>query len=311
MPASPAPDPFPFPPPDMLSSGPPSATPPTAPASPSAGGEFDPFGGPGAGPASVAQGGPRRRRRPATPPAQPILVPSPRFPLQYAVEDAGPERAGDGRALDHPGRRPDLDPAGDDPDRVSPFQVDLGGEGTFGLRLVARSASGLGDQPPGPGDPPQMMGRGRQHAAGRPARTRPRSAPGRTSARSRSTGGRRDLHLGRQAGRDLLAARPARRALAADRRADREHRPVHLDRAAERPAAVPPPGRRRRHRGQPRLRPRRREGARSSSTAPGPAAGSSASTPAPGGRSAAPVAGSGRYPHERATGSGRRARAGP
>ena len=44
---------------------------------------------------------------------------------------------------------------GDDPDRVSPIEVDLGGEGTYGLCLVARSASGLGDQPPAPGDPPQ------------------------------------------------------------------------------------------------------------------------------------------------------------
>src|SRR6185437_5031874 len=47
-------------------------------------------------------------------------------------------------------------PRGEDPDRVSPFNVDLGGEGTFGLTLVARGASGLGDLPPAPGDPPQM-----------------------------------------------------------------------------------------------------------------------------------------------------------
>ena len=44
---------------------------------------------------------------------------------------------------------------GGDDDRVSPIEVDLGGEGTYGLCLVARSASGLGDQPPAPGDPPQ------------------------------------------------------------------------------------------------------------------------------------------------------------
>jgi hypothetical protein len=44
---------------------------------------------------------------------------------------------------------------GDDPDRASPMEVDLGGEGTYGLCLVARSAAGLGDQPPAPGDPPQ------------------------------------------------------------------------------------------------------------------------------------------------------------
>ncbi len=38
---------------------------------------------------------------------------------------------------------------------MSPIEVDLGGEGTYGLCLVARSASGLGDLPPAPGDPPQ------------------------------------------------------------------------------------------------------------------------------------------------------------
>jgi hypothetical protein len=44
---------------------------------------------------------------------------------------------------------------GQDPDRASPFWVDVGGEGTFGLYLVARAASGLGDPPPAPGDAPQ------------------------------------------------------------------------------------------------------------------------------------------------------------
>src|SRR5262249_35043554 len=44
---------------------------------------------------------------------------------------------------------------GDDPDRLSPIEVDLGGEGTYGICLVARSAAGMGDQPPAPGDPPQ------------------------------------------------------------------------------------------------------------------------------------------------------------
>lgn len=84
-----------------------------------------------------------------------MLVPSPRFKLQYAIEDAGP----DGPAvvelwITQDGGRNWIR-RGEDPDRVSPFEVDLGGEGTFGLSLVARSASGLGDQPPAPGDPPQ------------------------------------------------------------------------------------------------------------------------------------------------------------
>jgi hypothetical protein len=84
-----------------------------------------------------------------------MLVPSPRFRLQYAIEDAGPS----GPAvvelwITQDGGRTWIR-RGEDPDRVSPFDVDLGGEGTFGLSLVARSASGLGDQPPAPGDPPQ------------------------------------------------------------------------------------------------------------------------------------------------------------
>jgi hypothetical protein len=84
-----------------------------------------------------------------------MLVHSPRFKLQYAIDDAGPN----GPAvvelwLTQDGGRTWIR-RGEDPDRVSPFDVDLGGEGTFGLSLVARSASGLGDQPPAPGDPPQ------------------------------------------------------------------------------------------------------------------------------------------------------------
>ncbi len=97
-----------------------------------------------AAPSEVAPGGNRS-----------LLVPGPRFKMQYAIEDAGP----DGPAvvelwMTQDGGRTWLR-RGEDPDRVSPFDVDLGGEGTYGLSLVARSASGLGDQPPAPGDPPQ------------------------------------------------------------------------------------------------------------------------------------------------------------
>ncbi len=86
---------------------------------------------------------------------QTLLVPSPRFKLHYAVDDAGP----DGPAtvelwITQDGGRTWIR-RGDDPDRTSPIDVDLGGEGTYGLCLVARSASGLGDLPPAPGDPPQ------------------------------------------------------------------------------------------------------------------------------------------------------------
>lgn len=84
-----------------------------------------------------------------------LLVGSPRFKLQYAVDDAGPKgpatvelwvtRDG-GRSWQH---------LSEDPDRASPIDVNLGGEGTFGISLVARSAAGLGDQPPVDGEPPR------------------------------------------------------------------------------------------------------------------------------------------------------------
>jgi hypothetical protein len=87
---------------------------------------------------------------------QTLLVASPQFALQYAVDDAGPN----GPAVvelwvTRDGGRTWIR-RGEDPDRTSPIPVDLGGEGTFGLCLVARAASGLGDQPPAPGDPPQI-----------------------------------------------------------------------------------------------------------------------------------------------------------
>jgi hypothetical protein len=84
-----------------------------------------------------------------------LLVSSPRFKLQYAIDDAGPNGPATVELwITQDGGRTWIR-RGEDQDRVSPIEVDLGGEGTYGLCLVARSASGLGDQPPAPGDPPQ------------------------------------------------------------------------------------------------------------------------------------------------------------
>jgi hypothetical protein len=116
------------------------------------------FGGPNAFSASNAGGGstgtPGSTGAPAAGASSSLVVPSPRFALQYAVEDAGPSGPASVELwLTQDGGRTWIR-RGEDPDRTSPFDVDLGGEGTFGLRLVARSASGFGDQPPAPGDPP-------------------------------------------------------------------------------------------------------------------------------------------------------------
>jgi hypothetical protein len=98
------------------------------------------------GTAGPAQGGPA---------ANTLLVDSPRFKLQYSVDDAGPNGPATLELwITQDGGRTWIR-RGDDPDRVSPIEVDVGGEGTYGICLVARSAAGLGDQPPAPGDPPQ------------------------------------------------------------------------------------------------------------------------------------------------------------
>jgi hypothetical protein len=108
---------------------------------------------------SAAKGGSDRAPSDAAPSVrnsgETLLVANPKFKLQYAVDDAGP--AGPATVelwITHDGGRTWIR-RGTDDDRVSPIEVDLGGEGTFGLCLVARSASGLGDQPPAPGDQPQ------------------------------------------------------------------------------------------------------------------------------------------------------------
>jgi hypothetical protein len=138
----------------ISSSGPPSATAPPGFPNPFPTGES---AGPGA-----AGGFPTAAPAASPPPdasnpggSRMMLVSSPRFKVQYAVEDAGPN----GPAVVELWLTRDAGRTwirvGEDPDRTSPFEVDLGGEGTYGISLVARSASGLGDQPPAPGDPPQ------------------------------------------------------------------------------------------------------------------------------------------------------------
>ncbi len=86
-----------------------------------------------------------------------LLVGSPRFPLQYAVDDAGdtgPETVELWMTAD---RGQNWTSLGRDPDRRSPFLVELGADGVYGLKLVAKGTSGLGDPPPVPGEAPQTF----------------------------------------------------------------------------------------------------------------------------------------------------------
>jgi hypothetical protein len=115
-------------------------------------GNFNPFAsGEPAGGNSTASGPPPEVS------AAPIPVSSPKFALKYEVEDAGPNGPAAVELFVTTDGGRTWYSRGEDPDRASPFPVDLGGEGTFGLKLVARSAANQGDQPPVPGEPPRTI----------------------------------------------------------------------------------------------------------------------------------------------------------
>ncbi len=81
-------------------------------------------------------------------------VGNPKFALQYEIIDAGPNGPATVElwVTRDRGRTWVFQCA--DLDKVSPIDVDLGSDGTYGIRLVSRSAFGRGDQPPVPGDQP-------------------------------------------------------------------------------------------------------------------------------------------------------------
>jgi hypothetical protein len=127
---------------------------PIPPASPV--GNFNPFNsnearGPKPG------GRPSSGGTPADPSNPPMLIASPKFGLRYEVEDAGPNGpAAVELYITTDGGR-NWFKRGEDPDRTSPFPVDLGGEGTFGLKLVCKSSANQGDQPPTSGEVPLTL----------------------------------------------------------------------------------------------------------------------------------------------------------
>lgn len=105
-------------------------------------------------PPSPAQG--QAAASPPSPNGPPQVVGTRRLPLQYDVGEAGPNALAvvemwvtrDGGA--------NWQYLGADPDRQSPFVVDFAEDGRYGLRMVAQSPNGLGDDRPTPGTPPQF-----------------------------------------------------------------------------------------------------------------------------------------------------------
>ena len=117
-------------------------------------GAYDPYSAPSGdrGAGDPGAGGASRSAKPA-PAAVPIATP--KFALQYEVDDAGPNGAQRVELFVTSDGGQTWTSKGEDPDRKSPFQVDLGGEGRYGLKLVASSAANQGDQPPVPGEIPE------------------------------------------------------------------------------------------------------------------------------------------------------------
>lgn len=116
--------------------------------------ESEPFPGSPNGTGESFQGMGSKPPAPASNP--PLLVKDPQFPLEYAVDDAGPEGPNTVELFVTQDGGRTWARSAEDQDKVSPIQVVLPGEGTFGLCLVARSAAGQGDRPPRPGQPPQI-----------------------------------------------------------------------------------------------------------------------------------------------------------
>ena len=120
-------------------------------------GAYDPYSASASGSADRLTANDARSTAAPEPAEPPILIASPRFGLQYRVDDAGPNgpavvelyvTSDGGRTWTN---------RGGDPDKTSPFAVDLGGEGRFGLKLVAKSAAEQGDRPPIAGEAPRTV----------------------------------------------------------------------------------------------------------------------------------------------------------
>ena len=104
---------------------------------------------------SPAPSEPTTSASPSAAPSGTLTAGSSRFSLKYKVEDAGPAGVALVQLwLSHDNGRTWY-PLPEDDDKQSPYDVDVGGEGTFGLWLVVQGVSGLGDQPPRSGDRPK------------------------------------------------------------------------------------------------------------------------------------------------------------
>jgi hypothetical protein len=88
-------------------------------------------------------------------PANRQLVHDSNVSLDYQIEDSGPSGISVIELWITRDMGRSWNKVGEDSDHESPFEVDLGTDGLYGLSLVAKNGMGFGDRPPAAGDQPQ------------------------------------------------------------------------------------------------------------------------------------------------------------
>ncbi len=98
------------------------------------------------------------KKQPEAPPAAKIpIVGSTRFAVDYALRGVGPAGVGKVDLYYTKDGGVQWQLLGEDPDKTPPFEVDLPGEGRYGLQVVVLSPAGNGQSPPQPGDAPTIQ----------------------------------------------------------------------------------------------------------------------------------------------------------
>ncbi|OYW19058.1 MAG: hypothetical protein B7Z55_09580 [Planctomycetales bacterium 12-60-4] len=80
-----------------------------------------------------------------------------KFQLGYKVDDVGPSGVGGVDLYITPDNGRQWYRYGEDPDRTSPFEVQVPRDGEYGFTVRVRSGAGLGLEPPTPGESPSIQ----------------------------------------------------------------------------------------------------------------------------------------------------------
>lgn len=85
------------------------------------------------------------------------IVNSRKFLIEYRLEDVGPSGVSRVELFITQNHGAKWWKYGDDPDRQSPFQIEVPGDGAYGFALRVQSGTGLVDEPPRPGENPAIV----------------------------------------------------------------------------------------------------------------------------------------------------------